>query len=146
MPVQGVMGETRDALALMSMLQWPKTRMLEAFETPDIRITGLGERFSDSTAALLDPIAPRVLVGVDDIPSRWAAQRAAAAGWHPPHDPDVRARLPGGMRRVHSTGRGLTQPADPSPAVGAVPVVTKPVHRLAGSSRNPDASWDPVSR
>lgn len=71
----------RYALALRSMLGWPKTRMLETFQTPDIRITGFVERFSDSTAAFLDPIAPRLLVGVDDIPSRWAAQRAATTRW-----------------------------------------------------------------
>jgi hypothetical protein len=29
--------------------------MLEAFQFPGIRVTGLGTRFSDSTAALMDP-------------------------------------------------------------------------------------------
>ena len=71
----------RYALALRSMLGWPKTRALASFETPSIRITGSGERFDDATARHLAPMAPRLLVGVDHIPSRWAAQRAAAASW-----------------------------------------------------------------
>jgi hypothetical protein len=70
----------RYALARRSMLGWPKTRALCSFRTPLITITGSEESFDDMTAPCLAPLAPRLLVGVDHIPSRWAAQRAAA-GW-----------------------------------------------------------------
>lgn len=71
----------RYALARRSMLGWPKTHALRSFETSSIRITGSGETFDDTTAAHLVPMAPRLLVGVDHVPSRWAAQRAAASSW-----------------------------------------------------------------
>ena len=71
----------RYALARRSMTGWPKTRALMAFQTPDIAITGHDQFFNDATAACLAPIAPRLLVGVDRIPSRWDAQRAAGQGW-----------------------------------------------------------------
>ena len=67
----------RYALARRSMLGWPKTNALRGFQTPLITITGSEETFDDTTAQRLAPIAPRLLVGVDHIPSRWAAQRAA---------------------------------------------------------------------
>jgi hypothetical protein len=70
----------RYSLALRSMVGWPKIRALRSFHTPSVSITGSGQRFDDVTARRLAPIAPRLLVGVDHIPSRWAAQRAAA-GW-----------------------------------------------------------------
>lgn len=71
----------RYALGPRSMVGHPKIRVLESFGTPAVRITGSGERFDDAAAPTLAPMAPRVLVGVDHIPSRWAAQRAAASGW-----------------------------------------------------------------
>jgi hypothetical protein len=71
----------RYALARRSMMGWPKTRALETFQTPAITITGHEDFFNDTTAACLAPIAPRLLVGVDHIPSRWDAQRAAGPGW-----------------------------------------------------------------
>lgn len=89
----------RYALALRSMLGWPKTHALRVFQTPLLAIAGSDETFDDSTAQHLAPIAPRLLVGVDHIPARWAAQHAAS-GWmcvgasshdfvlvssHPPH-------------------------------------------------------------
>jgi hypothetical protein len=55
--------------------------VLASFQTPDIRIAGTGETFNEATATILGPLAPRLLVGVDHIPSRWAAQRAAASRW-----------------------------------------------------------------
>jgi hypothetical protein len=67
----------RYALALRSMLGWPKTRALRAFQTPRLAITGSDETFDDGTALNLAPIAPRILVGADHIPTRWAAQHAA---------------------------------------------------------------------
>ena len=71
----------RYSLARRSMLTWPKTEVLESFTTASIRITGSAETFDDTTAPRLAPIAPRLLVGVDHIPSRWAAQRAATSSW-----------------------------------------------------------------
>ena len=71
----------RYALARRSMTGWPKTRALVGFQTPDIAITGHEQVFNDTTAADLAPIAPRLLVGVDRIPSRWDAQRVAGPGW-----------------------------------------------------------------
>ncbi len=52
-----------------------------AFQTPAIAITGHEDFFDGTTAAGFAPIAPRLLVGVDRIPSRWDAQRAAGPGW-----------------------------------------------------------------
>jgi hypothetical protein len=71
----------RYALARRSMMGWPKTRALEAFQTPAITIIGHEQFFNDTTATDLAPIAPRLLVGVDRIPSRWDSQRAAGPGW-----------------------------------------------------------------
>ena len=71
----------RYALARRSMLTWLKTHALEIFGTASFRITGCSETFDDTTARRLGPVAPRLLVGVDHIPSRWVAQRAAASSW-----------------------------------------------------------------
>ena len=71
----------RYALALASMTGWLKTHALTSYQTPRIRITGDTRTFSAATAPLLAPLAPRLLVGVDHIPSRWAAQQAAASHW-----------------------------------------------------------------
>jgi hypothetical protein len=70
----------RYPLARRSMVRWPKTRVLRAYATPAIRITGSEQKFTGMTAPRLAPLAQRLLVGVDHIPSRWAAQRAAP-GW-----------------------------------------------------------------
>jgi hypothetical protein len=71
----------RYALARRSVIGSPKTRALVAFQTPAIVITGHEQGFDDMTAAHFAPIAPRLLAGVDRIPSRWDAQRAAGTGW-----------------------------------------------------------------
>jgi hypothetical protein len=71
----------RYALALRSMIGWPKTTALISFQTPGISITGFAQTFGTTTAPILAPIAPRLLVGVDHIPSRWAAHRAAPFSW-----------------------------------------------------------------
>jgi hypothetical protein len=67
----------RYALALRSMVGWPKTWALHTSQTADVVITGLNEIFDDTTAPHLAPISPRLLVGADHIPTRWSAQRAA---------------------------------------------------------------------
>jgi hypothetical protein len=105
----------RYALARKSMEGWPKTRALQSFQTSAISITGSGETFDDTAAARLAPIAPRLLVGVDHIPSRWAAQRAAAASWvcvgASSHDFVLVSAHPSGwacVGCVHTRDEGLT--------------------------------------
>jgi hypothetical protein len=71
----------RYALARRSMIGWPKGRALAGLQTTGIRITPTSQTFSEATAPGLDPLAPWLLVGVDHIPSRWAAQQAAASRW-----------------------------------------------------------------
>ena len=71
----------RYPLARRSMIGTAKANALKTFETPSIKITTTKDTFSETTAPDLAPIAPRLLVGVDHIPSRWAAQSAGAAGW-----------------------------------------------------------------
>jgi hypothetical protein len=71
----------RYALALASMTGSLKTHALASHQTPRIRIAGDTRTFSAATAPLLAPLAPRLLVGVDHIPSRWAAQQAAPSHW-----------------------------------------------------------------
>lgn len=67
----------RYALARRSMVTSLKTTILEGFASTDVHIVGLEKRFDEDTARSLDRMAPRLLVGVDHIPSRWAAQQAA---------------------------------------------------------------------
>jgi hypothetical protein len=57
-----------------------KTQMLAAYSTPLLRITGLPLRYEEQSVERVGALAPRVLVGVDHIPSRWLVQRHAA-GW-----------------------------------------------------------------
>jgi hypothetical protein len=71
----------RYALARTSMIGAPKSHALASFQTPHIRITGTTGTFNETTAPGLLPLASRLLVGVDHIPSRWAAQQAAPASW-----------------------------------------------------------------
>jgi hypothetical protein len=71
----------RYALGRQSSVGLRKTDMLCAFTGPDIRISGVEARFDPTTVRSLAPVAPRVLVGVDHIPSRWIAQQAAARSW-----------------------------------------------------------------
>lgn len=65
----------RYMLALFSHLGRLKIRVLERFRTAAFRITGAGELFTDESRSRLLPLAPRVLVGVDHVRSRWAVQR-----------------------------------------------------------------------
>jgi hypothetical protein len=71
----------RYTLARQSMIGWQKTQALTSFQTPRLRITGTSETFSEETVPDLAPLAPRLLVGVDHIPSRWAVQKAATSRW-----------------------------------------------------------------
>jgi hypothetical protein len=55
-----------------------KTGTLARFSTGQVRIAGIPVRLEPATLPQLHPLAPRVLVGVDHIPSRWLAQQEAA--------------------------------------------------------------------
>jgi molybdopterin/thiamine biosynthesis adenylyltransferase len=57
-----------------------KADLLSGFGTRSLRISAAPARFDATTADALGPLASRVLIGVDDIPSRWEVQRAAP-GW-----------------------------------------------------------------
>jgi hypothetical protein len=46
-----------------------------------IRIEGFPLRYDESTQSQVDPLGPAVVVGVDDIPTRWLVQRTAATSW-----------------------------------------------------------------
>jgi ThiF family len=71
----------RYALARRSMLTVWKAQALASFATDRLQIIGYRAALDDDTAEALHPLAPRLLVGVDHIPSRWAAQRHAALSW-----------------------------------------------------------------
>lgn len=62
------------------LLDMPKVDALATFATNAISIEPVPFRFDDRTEGRLVPLAPIAVVGVDDIPSRWRAQRAAS-GW-----------------------------------------------------------------
>jgi hypothetical protein len=57
-----------------------KTDTLCDLSTERLEVTGVRDRFVGPAAPPIGPLRERVLVGVDDIPSRWAVQ-AAADGW-----------------------------------------------------------------
>jgi hypothetical protein len=61
----GTSNLNRYALALRSMLTWPKTQVLTRFATDSVKITGNGVSFNDMTATILNPMASQILVGVD---------------------------------------------------------------------------------
>jgi hypothetical protein len=67
----------RYALLRSSDLPNLKGETLREFSTPDFRITASNLRFEASTFAQLQPLAPKVLVGVDHVPTRWFVQESA---------------------------------------------------------------------
>jgi hypothetical protein len=60
-------------------LDVPKTILLESFSTPQLHIRGIQTRFTDASD-LRDSLAPRVLVGADNVQARQDAQ-SYAPGW-----------------------------------------------------------------
>lgn len=66
----------RYGLARCSDVGRRKTALLGAYSHRDFTITGIDAPYNVDTALELGPLAPRVLVGTDDIPSRWTVQRA----------------------------------------------------------------------
>jgi hypothetical protein len=67
----------RYPLARRSDVGTAKTTVLEGHSRGRFRISGIQDRFDDSWPGLLGRLAPRVLIGADQIPARWAVQRAA---------------------------------------------------------------------
>jgi hypothetical protein len=67
----------RYPLARRSDVGKAKSAILECHSLGQIKISGIQDRFDGSWPDLLGRLAPRVLVGADQIPARWAVQRAA---------------------------------------------------------------------
>ncbi len=67
----------RYGLARRSDCRQFKVYILTRIETRRLAVTGVRERFDHESAERIGPLSHRVVVGVDDIPSRWAVQRAA---------------------------------------------------------------------
>jgi hypothetical protein len=70
----------RYALLLAADVPNPKTATLRNFTRAGFEVTSAECRLEASTAMNLLPLAPRVLLGVDHIPTRWFAQELAP-GW-----------------------------------------------------------------
>jgi hypothetical protein len=70
----------RYLLLRRDLLKRAKTDALATYATEAIKIEPVQRRFDEDTEAEILPLAGRVLVGVDDIPSRWRVQ-SAAEGW-----------------------------------------------------------------
>jgi hypothetical protein len=64
----------RYALARRSDVLRSKSEILRAAASADMTVTGVSARFDREHEATIGPLRDRVLVGVDDIPSRWAVQ------------------------------------------------------------------------
>jgi hypothetical protein len=69
----------RYLLLFEELLGSSKVSALASFGGNEITIDGVERRFCDATLDELLPLAPRVLIGVDHIPSRWLAQTHAPA-------------------------------------------------------------------
>ena len=69
----------RYPLARRSDRNRPKVKVLEGYSRAAVTISGIEAPFDDSWPVVLGNLAARVLVGVDQIPVRWAIQEAAPA-------------------------------------------------------------------
>jgi hypothetical protein len=69
----------RYMLALRRHVGMAKTEMLESYAGGGIQVVGVPLRLEERTIEEIGPLADRVLVGVDHIPSRWLIQREAPA-------------------------------------------------------------------
>lgn len=67
----------RYPLARRSDRKQPKVRVLEGYSQRSFTISGEEAAFDDSWKDLFGSLAPRVLVGADQIPVRWAVQQVA---------------------------------------------------------------------
>lgn len=73
--VLGRSNSNRYPLVRATDLDRPKVEQLADFSTDCVRISGVQHRLDQDTISDLDHLAPRVVVGVDDIPTRWFVQR-----------------------------------------------------------------------
>ena len=64
----------RYALGRRSQVDELKTELLEGLSTPMFTISGEAVRFDEQSAPELAPLTPRVIVGTDNVPARWAVQ------------------------------------------------------------------------
>lgn len=69
----------RYALLRHSELDEPKVLLLAGYEREELTIEPLPRRLDAESAAHITPLAPRVVCGVDDIPSRWLVQEISPA-------------------------------------------------------------------
>ncbi|MBI3528367.1 MAG: ThiF family adenylyltransferase [Betaproteobacteria bacterium] len=70
----------RNALLLRSMLGLPKVTAIAGLDLGGLKLQPVETRYDLETQSLLRPLASNVLVGVDDIPTRWLVQRDSR-GW-----------------------------------------------------------------
>lgn len=70
----------RCQLMRRSHVGWPKTDIVSSAVPDNLSVRTIPHRFEPSTLEDYLPMAPYVLVGVDDIPSRWLAQQYTT-GW-----------------------------------------------------------------
>lgn len=75
----GASNLNRNMLTLVSDVDVKKVLVVTQRCTPKLQIEAIPNRF-EGKASEVGRLAPRVLVGVDDIPSRWEVQRSAP-GW-----------------------------------------------------------------
>jgi hypothetical protein len=112
----------RYALGRRSRLGDAKSDILSSFATEEISIMSVRDRLDESTAASLRPFEDRILVAVDDIPSRWLAQREAMRSWvsigATSHDYVLMSGHPAGRPCA-----GCTHPRNES-AIGTIPTIS----------------------
>lgn len=110
----------RYMLLLRSRIGAPKADDLAAMlANTGIAIAPVPARFENKTLDALTPLAPVVLVGVDDVPSRWLVQRqdpewlvvGATTHWS-------------AMASFHKSGMGCAQCLHPKDEVGNGPIPT----------------------
>jgi len=53
-----------------------KIDTLSSWRRPSVTLVGVVQAYTEATSEHLQPFAPQVIVGTDDIPARWAVQRA----------------------------------------------------------------------
>ena len=66
----------RYALSPRSQVGYAKVEILAGCSSSDLVITGVKTLFDETTVTGLAPLAPVVVVGTDNVPSRWTAQDA----------------------------------------------------------------------
>jgi hypothetical protein len=66
----------RYALLLRSMIEGCKASTLASMDLSGLQLKPVPIRYDRQRATTIGPLAPRVLIGVDDIPARWEVQKA----------------------------------------------------------------------